>query len=41
VLVRDFSFTPRLEGCLRITVGTPAEDDTLLDALRDSLEEAA
>jgi histidinol-phosphate aminotransferase len=41
VLVRDFSAAPRLEGCLRITVGTPAEDDTLLDALRDSLEEAA
>jgi histidinol-phosphate aminotransferase len=41
VLVRDFSATPRLEGCLRITVGTPAEDDVLLDALRDSLDEAA
>jgi histidinol-phosphate aminotransferase len=41
VLVRDFSAVPRLEGCLRITVGTPAEDDRLLDALRESLEEAA
>jgi histidinol-phosphate aminotransferase len=41
VLVRDFSAAPRLEGCLRITVGTPAEDDALLDALRESLEEAA
>ncbi len=41
VLVRDFSAAPRLEGCLRITVGTPAEDDRLLDALRESLEEAA
>ncbi len=41
VLVRDFSHVPRLEGCLRITVGTPAEDATLLDALRESLEEAA
>lgn len=41
VLVRDFSAAPRLEGCLRITVGTPAEDDQLLDALRESLEEAA
>jgi histidinol-phosphate aminotransferase len=41
VLIRDFSSAPRLEGCLRITVGTPAEDDRLLDALRDSLEEAA
>jgi histidinol-phosphate aminotransferase len=41
VLVRDFSHVPRLEGCLRITVGTPAEDETFLDALRESLEEAA
>ena len=41
VLVRDFSHVPRLEDCLRITVGTPAEDDQLLAALRESLEEAA
>ena len=41
VLVRDFSHVPRLEDCLRITVGTSAEDDQLLTALRESLEEAA
>ena len=41
VLVRDFSHVRRLEGCLRITVGTPAEDDALLGALRASLEAAA
>jgi len=41
VLVRDFSHVPRLEGCLRITVGTMAEDDQLLVALRDCLEDAA
>ena len=41
VLVRDFSHVPRLEDCLRITVGTPAEDDQLLTALRESLEAAA
>jgi histidinol-phosphate aminotransferase len=41
ILVRDFSHVRRLEDCLRITVGTPAEDDLLLDALRASLEEAA
>jgi histidinol-phosphate aminotransferase len=41
VLVRDFSHVPRLEDCLRITVGTPAEDDVLLAALRDSIDEAA
>jgi histidinol-phosphate aminotransferase len=33
VLVRDFSAWPRVEGCLRITVGTPAENDAFLAAL--------
>ena len=33
VLVRDFSSTPGLEGCLRLTVGTREENDALLDAL--------
>lgn len=37
VLVRDFSSRPRLEGCLRITIGTPAEDDACLDALKGVL----
>lgn len=37
VLVRDFSTTPRLEGCLRVTVGTPEENDTFLEALRGAL----
>ena len=31
---------PRLEDCLRVTVGTPAEDDQLLSALRESCEQA-
>ena len=35
VLVRDFSRTPLLEGCLRVSVGTPEENDALLAALRD------
>ncbi len=39
VLVRDFSRWPRLEGCLRITVGTSEETDLLLAALRGALEE--
>ena len=39
ILVRDFSRWPRLDECLRITVGTPEEDDTLLDALREALSE--
>ncbi len=37
ILVRDFSRWPRLDNCLRITVGTPEEDDALLAALRDAL----
>jgi histidinol-phosphate aminotransferase len=41
VLVRDFSDVPRLTDCLRITVGTPAEDDHLLAAMRESLDGAA
>lgn len=35
VLVRDFSRQPRLAGCLRVTVGTAAENRRLLAALRD------
>lgn len=41
ILVRDFSRWPRLDNCLRITVGTPEEDDALLTALREALTEAA
>jgi histidinol-phosphate aminotransferase len=37
VLVRDFSRWPRLEDCLRITVGTVEEDDRLLAALGDAV----
>ena len=37
VLVRDCSSWPRLEGCLRVTVGTPAENDAFLDALQEVL----
>ena len=33
VLVRDFSRWPRLDGCLRVTVGTPDENDAFLAAL--------
>jgi histidinol-phosphate aminotransferase len=38
VLVRNCASWPRLEGCLRITVGTPEEDDALLTALEEILE---
>jgi len=34
VLVRDFSRWPRLDGCLRVTIGTPDENDAFLSALR-------
>lgn len=37
ILVRDFSSKPRLEGCLRVTVGTPAENDHFLAALAAAL----
>jgi histidinol-phosphate aminotransferase len=37
VLVRDCSSWPRLTNCLRVTVGTPEENDCFLDALREAL----
>jgi len=33
VLVRDCSSWPRLAGCLRVTVGSPGENDAFLNAL--------
>jgi histidinol-phosphate aminotransferase len=41
VLVRDFSRWPRLAECLRVTIGTPDENDTFLGALRAALQEGA
>jgi histidinol-phosphate aminotransferase len=37
ILIRNFSTSPRLEGCLRVTIGTPEEDDAFLDALTEIL----
>jgi histidinol-phosphate aminotransferase len=37
VLVRDCSSWPRLDGCLRVTIGTRSEDDAFLAALREIL----
>ncbi len=37
VLVRDCSSWPRLEGCLRVTIGTIEEDDVFLSALEEIL----
>jgi len=39
VLVRDCGAWPGLEGCLRVTVGTPEENDAFLDALSSCLGE--
>jgi histidinol-phosphate aminotransferase len=39
VLVRDFSSWPRIEGSLRVTIGTPAENDAFLAALDEVLPE--
>jgi len=37
VLVRNCATWPRLDGCLRVTVGTAAENDAFLSALREVL----
>jgi histidinol-phosphate aminotransferase len=37
VLVRNVAGFPGLEGCLRVTVGTGAEDDRFLAALAEIL----
>ncbi|HEY7073115.1 MAG TPA: histidinol-phosphate transaminase [Acidimicrobiales bacterium] len=37
VLVRDCSSWPRLEGCLRVTIGSPDEDDAFLGNLSEVL----
>lgn len=39
ILVRDFSAVAGLQGCLRITVGTPQENDAVLAALDSLLRE--
>jgi histidinol-phosphate aminotransferase len=38
VLVRNCATWPRLDGCLRITLGTAAENDRFLAALASILE---
>ena len=39
VLVRDCSSWPRLTDCLRVTIGTPEENDRFVAALEESLKE--
>ena len=41
ILVRDFSYAPGLADCLRITVGTPEENDEMLAALFALLDDEA
>jgi histidinol-phosphate aminotransferase len=35
VLIRNFNSPGRLENCLRVTIGTPEENDEFLSALGD------
>ncbi len=41
ILVRDFSATTGLENCLRISVGTPEENDAVVAALTELLSKEA
>ncbi|MGO5239553.1 histidinol-phosphate transaminase [Parolsenella sp. LCP21S3_E11] len=41
ILVRDFSYAPGLADCLRITVGTPEENNAVIDALAELVPEEA
>lgn len=38
VLVRNVSSYPNLSRCLRVSIGTPQENDAFIDALKSSLE---
>ena len=40
VLIRDFSSWPGVEDCLRVTIGTPEENDTFLSSLAEVLRES-
>lgn len=40
VLIRDCSGWPRLDGCLRVTIGLPAENDRFLAAFADAIAAA-
>jgi histidinol-phosphate aminotransferase len=35
ILIRDFSAAPGLHNCARVTVGSPSENDLLLDTLEE------
>ncbi len=37
ILIRDFSSSDYLDGCLRITVGTRSENDAMIDSLAEAI----
>jgi len=39
VLVRNVSYLPKLEGCLRVNIGKPEENDIFIEALEEVLKE--
>jgi histidinol-phosphate aminotransferase len=39
IVVRDSCANPGCEGCVRITVGTPAQMDDVLPAIREAVAE--
>jgi histidinol-phosphate aminotransferase len=41
VLVRDVSGYPKLERCLRVNAGTPAETEAFLQGMREAMSEAS
>jgi histidinol-phosphate aminotransferase len=41
ILVRNCAGWPRLDGCLRVTVGTPEENDAFVTALSEILQEGS
>ena len=41
VLVRNCTGWPRLDGCLRVTIGTPEENDVFLSAMQEVMAFAA
>jgi histidinol-phosphate aminotransferase len=38
ILIRDFSSSPGLEGCMRVTIGTPLQNDAFLNAVQGFYE---
>lgn len=38
ILIRDFSLSPGLEGCMRVSIGTPFENDAFLKAVQEFCE---